>query len=177
MFTGLMYKGTAAVIIVCAVASAAVMAAGIIALTGDADEHEFVGKYAVYSASGAINGTLRIEITDADEAADRIMYLLSWKISVGWITYSSSEVIETQFTDDPLSGGYLGDLGDPVRTETLSTVKGQKDVDVYLMEDVELMDQTADVTVYIGKSDGIVYRITANAGGGEISFNLLETNV
>ncbi|MCL2143182.1 MAG: hypothetical protein FWH44_02870 [Methanomassiliicoccaceae archaeon] len=138
---------------------------------------EYIGQYAKYSISSSpsrFKGTLTIEVTDA--TSSQLQYMFSWNITgpIGILPlYSDSSKQWADFGEgDTFASPLYKYAGDPEGEATLSTIHGIKTTVIYM---AALGGQEAKM--WVGKDNGIVYRIETVIDGTKITCTLTGTNI
>jgi len=186
-----MLKSTLLIIIACATAATVTVGVAVVFLLdsgdgpgdtpGDSDDGKnYVGQYLRYETSGffglGYNGWLRIEITGINAAGDQLEYTVSYNVrAIGGIQYSGTEKMWLPLTEDPLTSIYLseGGLSKTTRSQNLNTIHGRTTpTDIYTGSFFDM-----NVTAYIGKNNGIVYRVVTPIEGITVTWDLARTNL
>ncbi|MCL2711730.1 MAG: hypothetical protein FWD37_00430 [Methanomassiliicoccaceae archaeon] len=132
-----------------------------------------VGDYAVYSVSGSAAGVVYDGITfmiivNQSATQYQVQYdqaIYGTVLGVRTPLVVNSEKIWEDMDDD-------GTMGVKTGTETITTEWGARLVDIY----TQVVDGDTTKT-YVGRSDGVSYRMTITSAGSTMTFNLVGTNL
>jgi len=141
--------------------------------TIEGDPGEGVGDYEIYSVSGSSGAT----------ALDGILYLIiidqsptEYKIQFASVIYQTVSGVRTFLFSENYSDWVDIDehesYGVKTGTDTISTSWGTRDVDIY----TQVIEGETTVT-YLGRSDGVPYKITVINGGETMTFTLVGASV